>query len=426
MGLRSLMHTPPETAATSKASPANPETDGGQDTLAVSTRPPAEWDNVRYVPFEDREIYLLGTAHVSRESVQEVGRLIQSVEPDSVCVELCPARYDSLMRRDDWKKMDVFRVIKENKAFFVLVQLIMSSFYRKIGEKLGVQPGAEMAEGIRQAEQIGAELMLADRDVNVTLKRVWGYLSLWQKLKLLFQLLASLFVPDKIESEDIEQLKDKDQLEVLLEGVAKSFPQIKTRLIDERDVYLAQKIREAPGRKIVAVVGAGHLPGILSHLQQDSDLSPLEAIPPRPWWPKLLKWGIPLLIIGLIIYGFFHGGAAHSLESISIWVLVNGVFSALAVSLALAHPLTIASAFVAAPLTSLNPSIAAGWVAGLVQAWTKKPTVADLEALPQAMTSVRGFWLNPVSRILLVVVLANLGSSVGTFLAGSWIAARFF
>ncbi len=383
-------------------------------------------ESAQTILLEDKEIVLLGTAHVSHQSVAEVKEVIEQVQPDSVCIELCPSRHKALLDRDSWKKMDIFKVIKENKALFLLMQLIMTSFYRKIGEKLGIQPGAEMIEGVHQAEIHNARLILADRDVNVTLKRVWGYLSFWHKLKMLFQLLGSLFVQDSVDEATIEDLKDKDQLEVVMESVARSFPQVKKRLIDERDIFLAQKIREAPGKRIVAVVGAGHVPGIKANIFEDHDLAPLMTLPPRSVWPRIFKWLIPLLIIGLIIYGFFHSGAEHSVGSISIWILVNGICSAIGVSLALAHPLTIATTFVAAPLTSLNPTIAAGWVAGLVQAWIKKPTVADLENLPQALLSIKTFWLNPVCRILLVVVLANLGSSLGTFVAGSWIASRFF
>ncbi|MFW6142979.1 MAG: TraB/GumN family protein, partial [Desulfovermiculus sp.] len=207
--------------------------------------------------------------------------------------------------------------------------------------------------------------------------------------------------------------------------MARSYPQVKQRLIDERDLYLAHSVQNAPGRVVVAVVGAGHVPGMVNALPTRIDTASLLELPPASMWPRILKWAIPIIILGLLLYGLIQG-PEYSVQSISIWVLVNGVFSALAVSLALAHPITIASTFVAAPLTSLNPTIAAGWVAGLVQAWVKKPTVADLEDLPRALGSVRSFWLNPVCRILLVVVLANLGSSLGTFVAGSWIASRLF
>ncbi len=381
-------------------------------------------DSLHRVQLEDKEIYLLGTAHVSEKSVEEVRLAAWEIEPDTVCVELCATRYQTLMHPDAWKNTDIYQVIRENKALFLLAQLVLSSIYRKIGSKLGVKPGAEMVEGIEQAEKSGAALVLADRDVNVTLKRVWSSLSFWGKLKLLMQLLAGLAFPGDIKQEDIERLKNKDQLQMVMEEFSKSFPQIKKTLIDERDQYLAHKIAESPGRKILAVIGAGHIPGIIENLDKKIDPEPLLTIPPKPVWPSIIKWGVPLIIIGLLVLGFVTQGAEHSVQSIYIWILVNGFFSALAVSLALAHPLTIATTFVAAPLTSLNPTMAVGWIAGLVQAWIKKPLVADLENLPQALTSIKAFWLNPVCRILLVVVLANQGSVLGTFVAGTWIFTR--
>jgi len=381
---------------------------------------------VRKVRVGEKELYLVGTAHLSKESVDDVRATVEAVRPDSVCVELCESRYKAIVQRDAWKKMDIFKVIREKKALFLLTQLILSSFYKRLGDQLGVQPGAEMIEGIRQAEARDAELVLADRDIQVTLKRVWGYLGFWNKLKMMVHLVGSLFTTEKVDTEMIEEMKKGDQLENVLKDFAEAFPEVKRRLLDERDVYLAQKIREAPGEKVVAVVGAAHVPGIEVHVHREEALEPLMETPPKSVVPTILKWGIPLLILFLLVFGFFKGGRAHSMESVYIWFLVNGVLSALGAAAAFAHPLTIASAFFGAPITSLNPMIAAGWVAGMVQAWVKKPTVADLEDLPNAITTVRGFWRNPVSRILLVVVLANLGSAIGTFIAGGWIAARVF
>ncbi|MDZ7758921.1 MAG: TraB/GumN family protein [Desulfovermiculus sp.] len=381
--------------------------------------------SVTTVDVHGKTVHIVGTAHVSHASVRDVHDTISLTQPDTVCVELCPSRHQAMTQPDEWKKMDIYKVVKEKKSLFLLIQLILSSFYRSIAKQLGIQPGAEMLAAVNMAQEQGAELILADRDVNITLKRVWGYLSWWHKLKMLFQLLATLILPDKVDESSIEELKDKDQLEVVMDQVAKSYPQVKKKLIDERDLYLAHSIQKAPGRVVVAVVGAGHVPGIVKALPTRIDIAPLLELPAPSLGPKILKWGIPLIIVSLLAYGFVQG-PEQSVQSVSIWILVNGLFSALAVSLALAHPLTIASTFVAAPLTSLNPTIAAGWVAGLVQAWIKKPTVADLEGLPRSLGSVRGFWLNPVCRILLVVVLANLGSSLGTFVAGSWIASRLF
>jgi pheromone shutdown-related protein TraB len=383
-------------------------------------------ESVDEITVDGKRLYLVGTAHVSRESVQDVRDTVERVQPDTVCVELCEARHRAIVQQDTWKKMNIFRVIREGKAVFLFAQLVMTSFYRRLGEQLGVQPGAEMIEGIKLAQQSGAGLVLADRDIQVTLKRVWGYLGVWNKLKMLAQLLAGLFIVEKIDKKMIEDIKKKDQLENMLESMAKAFPEVKKRLIDERDIYLAQKIRSAPGKTVVAVVGAGHIPGIKEYISHDISVEPLMEVPRKSSVLSVLKWAIPGVILLLVAAGFMKGGARHSLESLYIWVLVNGSLSAIGAAMALGHPLTILASFFGAPLTSLNPMIAAGWVAGLVQAWVKKPTVSDLEDLPKAILTVRGFWINPVSRILLVVVLANLGSSLGTFIAGSWIAVRVF
>jgi pheromone shutdown-related protein TraB len=206
----------------------------------------------------------------------------------------------------------------------------------------------------------------------------------------------------------------------------KSMPQVKSTLIDERDVYMSQKIRSARGDKVVAVLGAGHLGGVEKNIQTAQAVDKLIEIPKPSIFPKLIKWGIPLIIIGLLIFGFITGGKAHSIESIYIWILLNGVLAALGALIALAHPLTIITSFVSAPLTSLNPMVAAGWVAGLMQAIVRKPTVADFKNLPEAVSTIKGFWTNPVIKILMVTVLANLGSSLGTFIAGAWIATRTF
>ena len=378
---------------------------------------------VTYVRVEDRDVYLVGTAHISKESVDDVRTTVEQVHPDAICVELCKARHQAMTQADNWRKMDIFKVIRQRKAVFLLAQLIMSSFYRRLGEKLGVQPGAEMLEGIHLAEQTGATLVLADRDIDITLKRVWGYLGFWRKLMLAAELLANMLLTEKINADMIEQLKQQDQLETIMAEFARHFPEIKRRLIDERDTYLAQKIRTAPGRRVVAVVGAGHVEGIQSQIQREQSLDELTRLPPKSIWPKVLTWGIPLFIIALLARGLMKD-TGKGVENIYIWILVTGGFAALGTALAFAHPLTIVSAFFAAPFTLLHPMIGVGWVTGLVQAFFKRPTVSDLENLPEAIRSVKGFWTNPVTRILLIIVLSSIGAIVGGAVATPWIVAR--
>ncbi len=373
---------------------------------------------------DDRKIHLVGTAHVSAQSVEDVRHVLAEVDPECVAVELCPARLQTLTQREAWLQLDVLQVLRDGKAMLLLSSLVMTSFQRRIADKLGVVPGAEMLAAVEWAKEHDRELLLIDRDIQATLKRTWAGLGFFTRLKTLFQMIGGLFVGDDLSQEDIEQLKQEGQLTDMLESLARALPAVKETLIDERDRYMAEKLRRGARPLTVAVVGAGHGPGIREQLQHEHDLEALERIPDPPWWPRLLQWGIPIAIVGLLAYGFVQGGIGESARSLGVWFGVNGTLSALGAAAAFGHPLTVVSAFLAAPLTSLNPMVAAGWVAGLVQAWVKRPTIRDLENLPNEITTVRGFWHNPVSRVLLVVALANLGSMLGTWIAGSWILAR--
>ena len=364
-----------------------------------------------------REILLVGTAHVSKASVDLVEKIILEEKPDTVCVELCQSRYQSVMQKDQWREMDIIKVIREKKSFMLLASLMLAAFQKKIGEKLGVRPGQEMITAIETAKAHDAEICLADRDISVTLSRAWRHMSFWSRIKMLFQLLLSMGGVDDIEEKDIEQMKETDMLESVLAEVEKSHPELRRILIDERDQYLAQKIRTAAGPKIVAVVGAGHVPGIRRHIEKDQDISALDVVPPKGNLGKVLKWLIPAIIVVLVAAGFFFGGAEAGKNMIIWWIAANGIFAGIGAILAFGHPLTILTAVLAAPITSMNPMIAAGWVAGLVEAFVKTPKVRDLENLSSDIMSVRGFWRNKATRVLLVVVFTNLGSSIGTFVA---------
>ncbi len=371
-----------------------------------------------------KTIYIVGTAHVSAQSVQDVRNTVAAVRPDTVAIELCEPRYQGLVKKEAWRRTNLFQVIRQGKSMFLLAQLVMQSFYRRLGKQLEVEPGAEMLAGAACAEETGARLELIDRRIDITLKRVWRYLGFWHRLKLLGVLLEAMFTSEKIGDEDIEALKKQDQLEALMGEMGKAFPEIKKRLIDERDIYLAQKLRQAPGTRIVAVVGAGHVPGMRAALQSEVPLAELESLPPPARWSKIWPWLIPAAALALIAWGFFQGGAERGIDSIVIWVAVTGSLAALGAAVALPHPLTILSAFLAAPFTTLHPALAAGWVSGLVEAWLRPPAVADFEALPEAMENLKTFLRNPVVRILLVVATTNIGGSLGTFVAIPWIASR--
>jgi pheromone shutdown-related protein TraB len=374
-------------------------------------------ENVHRLTFEDKEIILIGTAHVSMESAQQVEEIIEAEKPDTVCVELCRSRYDSLTQKARWQETDLLKAIKDKKAFLLLSNLMLTSFQRRLGRKLGIQPGQEILSAIRAAEKTGAALHLADRDIRTTLSRTWRLMKLWTKVKLFYQLLGSLWEMEDITPEQIEEMKKKDVLDNLLSEIGAALPEVRRILIDERDQYLGFKIRTAPGKRIVAAVGAGHVPGIHAYWTSPVDIESLEQLPPKGRLIGVLKWVIPAGIIGLLAAGFIGYGAGAAAHMVTWWVLANAVLSAMGAAAALAHPLTILVAGAASPLTSLNPMMAAGWVAGLAEAFFSKPKVKDFEDLLDDITRVKGFWRNKITRILMVVVFTNVGSSIGTFIA---------
>lgn len=373
--------------------------------------------NIHRLEWDGRTVILIGTAHVSQESADLVRQTIETEQPDTVCVELCESRLQSVRQKSRWQEMDIIKVVKEKKAFLLLSNLILASFQKRIADRMDIKPGQEMITAVEAAEAAGAQVWLADRDIRVTLSRTWRSMGLWDKVKLLYQLLLSLGEVDDLSQEDIERMKQEDVLNALLEEIGASQPVIREILIDERDRYLAQKIKDAPGAQIVAVVGAGHVPGIKRYWSSDTDLGALERLPPKSRLSGVIKWGLPAAILGLFFYGFYAGGAKAGSDMILWWVAANGLLAGMGALIAWGHPLTILSSVLSAPLTSLNPMIAAGWVSGLVETVSRKPKVRDFETLQDDIRSVRGFWTNKVTRVLLVVVFTNLGSSIGTFVA---------
>ena len=377
------------------------------------------YDNemVHHLEADGKQVILLGTAHVSAESADLVETVIRGESPDTVAVELCPSRYESIRQRTRWQNMDIVKVIREKKAFLLLANLMLASFQKRIASRLDIRPGEEMIRALDAGEAVGADIHLADRDIRITLARVWRSMGFWKKVKLIFQLVLSFGEADEISQEDVERMKQQDVLESLLEEIGQSLPELRSVLIDERDRYLAEKIRTAPGQRIVAVVGAGHVPGIKRYWKEPIAIAELETLPPKGRVAGVLKWLLPLMILVLIGVGFFYGGSQTGAGMMVWWVAANGILAGIGALAALAHPLTVVSSVLAAPLTSLNPMIAAGWVSGLVEAFTRKPKVIDFESLPEDIQSIRGFWRNKITRILLVVVFTNLGSSIGTFVA---------
>lgn len=382
-------------------------------------------ENVTILNDDGRTIYIIGTAHVSKESVEEVKAVIAAVRPDTVCIELCDARYTALTDVDRWKKLDIFKVIKEGKFLFLLANLAISAYQRKLGAELGVQPGAELLAGAESAKEVGAQLELVDRDINVTLKRTWANVSFFKKIHLLGAILESVVTSSgedgKQSAETIEQLKQKAHLSEMMQEFVKHLPEVHKPLIDERDQYLMSGIEKAPGKTIVAVVGAGHVSGMRTYFKQPVDRQALAELPKKKKWTGLLKWIIPAMIIAAFYVGYSKNEGNTLERMLYAWVLPNSVMAALLTMLALAKPLSVLTAFIASPITSLNPLLGAGMVVGLVEAWLRKPTVEDCEHINRDIQSVRGFYRNRFTRVLLVAVLSTLGSALGAWIGLGWV-----
>ena len=385
-------------------------------------------EEVEHLYIDEREIFLVGTAHVSKESVELVKRVIASEMPDCVCVELDPKRYKALSGRKRWESLDLKEIIRKKQLSTLLVNLVLSSYQKKLGMQLGVVPGSELLEATREAEKHGIPVSLCDRDVRVTLRRAWHETSFLKKGYLLATLLVSMFDKTEITEEKLEQLKKKDVLSELMSELGEAMPELKRVLIDERDIYLAEKIKMSAGSKLVAVVGAGHLEGIKKRIGEDNKatLPSISTFPPVSSLFKAVGWSIPLLIIGSLIAIGIQKGTTAAGANLLYWILANAIPSAIGAMLAWAHPLTIASAFAAAPITSLTPVIGAGYVTAFVQVLVRPPVVREFETVTQDMSTFTGWWRNKLLRVFLAFLLPSLGSMIGTWIGGVEIISNLF
>lgn len=378
-----------------------------------------------------RKITLIGTAHVSQESIFEVKNVIHEINPDAVAVELDEKRYDSIKNPEKYRELDVIKILRRNEGFLLLANLVMASMQKRMGNNLGVNPGSDMMTAIKAGEEMNVPVFLVDRPVQVTFRRAWAKSSGSEKVNLLSALLASSFSNEEISREEVENLKGSSGMDSMLSELAESMPAVKQVLIDERDFYIASKIWNCTGNNIVAVVGAGHMDGVLANLEKiasgeiSGDISEIENIPPKKIGSKIAMWIIPLLIVAVIAYGYYIGGKDIGQKMVFSWILWNGGLSALGAILAGGHPLTLLVSFIGAPLTSLCPFIGVGILTGIVQALIEKPQVKDLENLSQDAASIKGFFRNKLLRILLVFLLSSIGSSIGTFAAAAGIAVNF-
>ena len=374
--------------------------------------------------YGEKEITLVKTAHISKNSVADVEEAVALINPDSICVELDKDRYETLNNREAWRENDIVKVIKDKKVGYLLVNIILASFQKRMAKKMDNTSGQEMIAGIRLAKEGNKHLVLADRSIKTTFTRIWNKLTFMGKVKLLYTIVLSIFDDEDITEADLEELKKGDALEAAINDIGKGFPVVKEVLVDERDRYLAYKIKNAPGNKIVAIIGAAHANGIIKNIPLDDHIEELDDTAKKKGFGSLIKWLIPIAIVLMIVITFFHNQEV-GLNQIKSWLLWNGGLSALGVLICLGHPLSILTAFIAAPITSLNPLLAAGWFAGLTEAAIRKPKVKDFEDLANDTATLKGFWHNRVTHILMVVIMANVFSTIGTIVSGLGIFSSF-
>ncbi|PWV81558.1 TraB/GumN family protein [Halomonas sp. A11-A] len=389
----------------------------------------------RVIQLGETRYTLLGTAHVSAESADDVRALIRSGEFDAVAIELCDSRHHSLDNPDALNNQDLFEIFRQGKAGMVAASLALGAFQQRVAEQSGIEPGAEMRAALEESRQAELPLLLIDRDVGVTLKRIYHNVPWWQRFSLFSGLLGSVLSRQDVSAEEIERLKEGDVLESTFSEFAAESETLYTPLISERDRYMVLRLAEEapPGRyrNVLVVIGAGHLKGMAEEFETPLPEAPtaereaLEETPP----PSKLWRALPWLVTVLVLTGFAIGFSRNTelgWQLVGEWFLINGVLSAAATLVALAHPLTVAATFFAAPLTSLNPTIGAGFVAAGVELYLRKPKVRDFSTLRHDVTELKGWWRNRVSRTLLVFMLATLGSAAGTWVAGFRIAGALF
>lgn len=375
-------------------------------------------------------IFLVGTAHVSKDSVNEVARIIEEENPDRVCIELDGGRMQNKTEKKSWENMDIKKVFKEGKGFLLLANTALASFQKRMGAQTGSEPGAEIIGAAKLAEEKGIPVSLCDREIQTTFKRAWAKSSLWNKCKLLATLISAAFSNEEISEEELEKLKNQETLESMLEEVAKELPSVKEVLIDERDQFLASKIFDAPGKRKVAVIGAGHTSGILKTLEKlekkeiSSDTTPLTVIPPAKKWASALGWIIPAAIVAILIGGVVANGWDQGLRTFLYWILVNTTATLVFTFAGGGSFLTSVLSAITAPYFALNPVLGVGMFAGIMQATFKKPKVKDFENMSDDATALKGWYKNRILRCLLVFLTSSLGSMLGSLVAFPMIIAR--
>lgn len=372
----------------------------------------------------NKEILLIGTAHVSPKSAELVKETIETEKPDTVCIELDPARYQTISQREKYQNTDIVKIIKDGKASLFLVNLILSNYQKKMADQFDIQSGQEMIQAIKSAEETDAELVLADRDIQTTFKRIWNQCSFWEKSKLITAVIMSIFDNEEITEEDLEKLKQEDMITAAMSELGDEFKGVKTALVNERDQYLAENIKNAPGEKVVAVLGAAHVPGIKQEIYKSHNLNELNNTGKKSKFGTYLGWSV-LAIFALMVAFTFSTDVNVGLTQTRNWLILVMAGAGIGALIGGGNIAAILTAIICSPLGALSPVLASGWFSGLAEAYTIKPKVSDFENLGDDLSTFRGFWKNKVTRVLLVVVFTNVGCAIGNIAGGISIFTTF-
>ena len=394
-----------------------------------SVQPEAGYSkDVERLTVHDRDIILVGTAHISAESVELVHQVIERERPDVVCIELDDRRYRALIEKSRWEGLDLRQVIRDRQLATLMLNFLLSSYQKRLGGKLGVMPGSELLEAAHTAERLNIPVALCDRDIRITLRRSWSALSFLDKAKLLSSALIGLLEEQQLDEAELRRIRERDVLSELMNELGRVMPALRRVLIDERDAYLAQRIRETQGKKVVVVVGAGHVLGMRVALSHDVpvDMNAITQIPEVPTLWKLLGWGLPALIIASIVGIALTKGVGAAGDSLLYWVLANSIPAASGSLIAFAHPLTVLAAFLAAPFTSLSPLIGVGHGTAFVQAYVYPPRVHEFSTVSEDMAHASKWWRSRLLRVLLVFVLSSLGGLIGVWIGGVRVLSGLF
>ena len=390
-------------------------------------------DIIKIIQLNNSEITLIGTAHVSQLSVEMVEEKIATGDYDCVAVELCAPRLENITNQAWWKNLDIYQIFKKKKAGLLLINLALTAYQKRLAERIGVEAGKEMVRAVELSRENHLRLEVIDRNISTTLHRLVTEVSFWQKMKIVGGLVVGVFVGEEISEEQIEDLKRGDMLHAVVSEFGEELPEIKRVLIDERDEYMVGRLNQisashdAP-KKILALVGAGHLMGMMASMDLPPDAGHLQELDQKPPPRKTglyIGWGICVLILSMFVVGFKQSPELGG-QLVATWILLNGGLSALGTALALGHPVSIFAAFIAAPLTSLNPTIGAGMGVGLGESYMRKPKVGDFETLREDITHYSMWWKNRVARLLLIFFFSSFGSMIGTYAAGASIVTQLF